>query len=67
MVKNLPTDAGDTGGADLIPGLGRSPREGHGNPSSSCLKNPMDRGAWLATVRRVAKNWTRLKQLGTHT
>ena len=37
----------------MIPGLGRSPREGHGNPSSSCLKNPMDRGAWLATVHRV--------------
>ena len=46
------------------PGLGRSPGEGNGNPLQySCLENPMDRGAWQATVHRVAKSWTWLKQL----
>ena len=54
-VKNLPTDAGDVG---LIPGSGRSPGEGNGNPLLySCLGNPMDRGAWQATVHGVAKSW----------
>ena len=44
-----------------IPGLGRSPREGNGNPLHySCLENPMDRGAWWATVHRVTKSRTRL-------
>ena len=44
-----------------IPGLGRSPGEGHGNPLQySCLENPMDRGAWWATVPGVAKSLTRL-------
>ena len=59
MVKNPPVmqetgcDAGDLG---LIPGLGRSPGEGNGNPLQySCLENPMDRGAWWATVHRVAR------------
>ena len=43
----------------LIPGLGRSPGEGHGNLFQySCLENPMDRGAWQAIVHRVAKNRT---------
>ena len=42
-----------------IPGLGRSPREGNGSPFQySCLKNPMERGAWWATVPAVAKSWT---------
>ena len=42
-----------------IPGLGRSPGEGNGNPlQHSCLENPMDRGAWWATVHGVAKSWT---------
>ena len=51
-------NAGDLGS---IPGLGRSPGEGNGNPLQySCLENPMDRGAWWATVHRVAKSWTRL-------
>ena len=51
-------NAGDTG---LIPGLGRSPGEGNGNPLQySCLKNPMDREAWWATVHGVAKSGTRL-------
>ena len=44
-----------------IPGLGRSPGEGNGNPVQySCLENPMDRGAWWATVHGVAKSQTRL-------
>ena len=52
MVKNPPANAGDVGS---IPGLGRSPGGGHGNPLQySCLENPMDRGAWQATVHRVA-------------
>ena len=47
--------------------MGRSPGEGHGNPlQSSCLENPMDRGALGATALGVAKSWTRLKQLSTH-
>ena len=51
----------------LIPGLGRSPGGGHGSPLQySCLVNPMDRGAWWATVHRVAKSWTWLKQLSIH-
>ena len=51
-------NAGDLG---LIPGLGRSPGEGNGNPLQySCLENPMDRGAWWATVHGVTKSWTRL-------
>ena len=42
-----------------VPGLGRSPGEGNGNPLQySCLGNPMDRGAWQATVHGVAKSWT---------
>ena len=44
-----------------IPGLGRSPGEGNGNPLQDyCLENPMDRGAWQATAHGVAKSWTRL-------
>ena len=58
MVKNLPANAGDVG---LIPGLGRSPGEGNGNPLQySCLENPMGRGASWATVPGVTKSWTRL-------
>ena len=50
--------------AGSILGSGRSPGGGHGNPPQySCLKNPMDRGAWRATIHWVAKNWTRLKLL----
>ena len=59
VMKNTPANAGDTRNASLIPGWGRSPGEGNGNPLQySCLANPMDRGAWQATVHRVAKNWT---------
>ena len=51
MVENLPASAGDTGNTGSIPGLGRSPGGGHGSPlQSSCVENPMDRGAWWATV-----------------
>ena len=58
MVKNLSTSAGDTG---LIPGSGRSPGEGNGNPLQySSLKNPTGRGAWQATVHRVTKSQTQL-------
>ena len=62
MVKDSPahTDAGDEG---LIPWSRRSPVGGNGNPPQySCLENPMDRGAWLATVHGVAKNWTQLNE-----
>ena len=62
MVKNLPASAGDTGDVGSIPGSRRSPGEGHDNPLQySCLENPMDRGAWWATVLRVAKSQTQLK------
>ena len=61
MVKKLPANAEDTGDAGSIPGSGRSPREGQGNPLQySCLENPMDRGDWQATVLKVAKNQTQL-------
>ena len=54
-------NAGDTGDAGLIPGSGRSAGGGNGNPLQySCLENPMDRGAWRATVPRVTKSQTRL-------
>ena len=51
MVKYLLTNAGDTGNVGSIPGSGRSSGEGNGNPLQySCLKNPMNRGAWWATI-----------------
>ena len=53
MIKNLPANAGEM---NLIPGSGRSPGEGNGNPFQySCLGNSMDRGAWWATVHGVTK------------
>ena len=59
MVKYPTANAGDARDAGSIPGLGRSPGGGHGNPLQySCLENPMDRGAWWATVHRVAKSHT---------
>ena len=62
MIKNLPAKAGDVKDVGSIPGSGRSPGEGNGNPLQySSLENPMDRGAWQATVSRVAKTQTRLK------
>ena len=62
--KNLPTNAGDVRDGGLIPGLGRCPGGGHGNPLQyPCLENPMDRGAWQTTVHRAAKSRTGPKQL----
>ena len=56
LVKNLPANAGDAGDVGSIPQSGRSPGVGNGNPLQySCLGNPMDRGAWWATVCGVAK------------
>ena len=56
MVKNLPASAGDARDAGSIPGSGRSPGGGNGNPLQySCLENPMDREAWQATIHEVIK------------
>ena len=61
VVKNPLANAGATEDSGLIPGLGRFPGEGIGNPLQySCLGNPMDRGTWQATVHRVAKSQTGL-------
>ena len=61
MDKESVGNAGDTGDAGLNPGSGRSPGGGHGNPLQySCLENPMDRGAWWATVHGVAQSRTQL-------
>ena len=57
MVKNPPTNAGDMRDGGSIPGSGRSPGGGHGNPLKySCLENPMHRGALWSTVHRVAQS-----------
>ena len=67
VVKNPPTNTGDAKDKGSIPGEGRSSGGGNGNPLQySCLENPMDRGAWRATVQWVAKSWTQLKQLSVH-
>ena len=59
LVKNPPANAGDVRNTGSIPGSGRSPGGGNGNPLQySRVKNPMDRGAWWATVHGVAKSWT---------
>ena len=64
VVKNLPANAGDSGS---IPGSGRSPRGGNGNPFQySCLENPVDRGVWWAAVHGVAKESDMTEQLSTH-
>ena len=64
VVKNPPANAGDLRDEGLIPGWGRSPGGGNGNPLQYlCLENPTVRGAWHATVHGVTKSWTRLKQL----
>ena len=56
VAKNPPANAGDKGS---IPETGRSPGGGHGDPLQySCLENPMERGAWQATVHRVTQSWT---------
>ena len=65
LIKNTPTNAGDTRDVGSIPGSGRSPGGGCGSPlQCSCLGNPTDSGAWQAAVPRVAKSRTRLS---THT
>ena len=61
MVKNLPANAGDIRDTGSIPGSGRSPGGGHGNPLQYyCLGNPMDKGAWWVTTHGVAKTRTQL-------
>ena len=67
MVKNLPANAADTRDTNLIPGLGRSPIVGNGNPLQySCLENSMVREAWWATVRGFSKR-RQTERLSTHT
>ena len=71
MGKVSARNAGDVGDVGSVPGLGRSPGEGHGNTLQyPCLENPMDRESWRATVwatvHRVSKSPIRLKQLSTH-
>ena len=61
VVNNAPANAGDLTDAGSIPGSGRCPGEGNGNPFQySCLMNPMDREAWWATIHRAAQSRTRL-------
>ena len=68
MVKNPSANTGDTRDAGLTLVLGRPPGEGDGNSLQySSLGNPMDRGAWQATVQRVSKSDTHLKRLSMHT
>ena len=62
VVKNLPANVGDVKDAGSIPGLGRSPGGGNGNPVQySCLENHMDRGTWWAIVPRIANSQMQLK------
>ena len=58
VVKNTPSNAGDARDTDSIPGSGKSPGGENGHPLQySCLKDPMDGGAWWATVKKDAKSW----------
>ena len=73
VVKNPPASAGDITDKGSIPGLGRSPGGGNGNPLQySCLENPMDRGAWWATVHGLAESdraeasWHACMRISTH-
>ena len=67
MVKNLPVNAGGTGDAGLIPRSGRFPGEGNGSHLQySCPENPMDRGAWWATVHGVAKELNTTERLNNN-
>ena len=62
VVNNLPANAGDIREAGSIPGSGRFPGGGNGNPLQySSLENSVNREAWWATVHRITKSWTRLK------
>ena len=64
VVKNMPSNARDAGS---VPGLGRCPGEGNGNPLQySCLGNPMDRGAWQVTVHGVAKESDMTEQVNNN-
>ena len=68
VVNNVPANAEEVRDSGWVPGWGRSPGGGRDNPLQySYLENPMDRGAWQATVHRVTKSETLLKQLSTHT
>ena len=68
VVNNVPANAEEVRDSGWVPGWGRSPGGGHDNPLQySYLENPMDRGARQATVHRVTKSETLLKQLSTHT
>ena len=63
MVKNPPANSGDAGATGFIPGSGRSPREGNGNPLQySSLGNPIDRGAWRAVVQEIADELGKTEQ-----
>ena len=63
MVKNLPANAGEIGEAGSVPGSGRSPGGGNGNPLQySCLENPADRGAWRAAVPGITESRTQLTE-----
>ena len=63
MVNNLPANAGDLVDTDLIPGSGRSPEEGNGNPLQySCLENSMDKGLWQAAEHGVSKSQAQLRE-----
>ena len=67
VVKNPPTNVRHIRDVGLIPGSGRLPGGGHGNPLQfSCPKNPMDRGGWWATVHSITKSRTQQKQLSMH-
>ena len=67
VVKNPTANAGDIRHTSSIPGLGRSPGEGHGNPfQNSCLENPMKKGAWWASVHSITKSQALLKWLSMH-
>ena len=67
MVKNPPANTGDIRDVVSIPVSGRCPGGGNGNPLQySCLEHPMNRGAWQATVLRITKSQTQLKQLNMH-
>ena len=66
MVKNPPASTEDAGDMDSVPGLGRSPEGGNGNPLYySCLENPMARGGWWATAHATAKSQTQLSANAT--
>ena len=68
IVKNPPANTGEIQDTGSIPGLGRSPGGEHSNPlQHSFLENPMDRGVWQATLHRVAKSQTQLKQFSVQT